>query len=358
MWQSAYRLNEEVTVRYIFRLILVVLCVLMVVGCNSTNKKILVLPNDSYSSLYTSIHEAKHSIDLVMYGFTDQAVANALIAAHQRGVNVRVMLQHYPYKNRHENDAIVKILKQAGVAVHWANPQFSITHQKTLVVDHALAYDMTFNFTDNTLRSERNFALVVRDKQAISEIERAFNADWHGKKYFLEKDVNLVWSPNDAQTKIVALINSAKHSLRVYNQEFASSYVMRALEKKAQSGVTVQLIVPFKNYNTYKHNLHSVARKGVQVKLQKQLYTHAKAILVDAKYSSVRTFVGSMNFSYYGLDKNRELGMIVNDPDVAKRMLATFQHDWQHAEMMPSSSKRRVAVTEAQCSENVCRLVA
>jgi cardiolipin synthase A/B len=342
--------------RFISRLFIMMSLALCLFSCHQPAQKLLVLPGDGFGQLQHSIDSAKQSVDLVMYGFTDENLANALIRAHRRDVKVRVMLQHHPYKNEHENDVMVSKLKHAGVTVKWSNPHFTITHQKTLIVDHKAAYVMTFNFTYNTLHSERNFALLVKQPKQIEEIEKVFNADWKGEKDFKQHSKWLVWSPGNSEKKIIGLIASAKHSVKVYNQEFASTPVMRALEQKAESGVEVQLIVPWKNYKMYKHNLHAVAAKGVEVKLQRNLYTHAKVVLIDAGYTEARTLVGSMNFSYYGLDKNRELGVIDADERVSQQMLAVFQSDWKSAE--PLSIGHAAHAQTVTCEQHMCKLVA
>ncbi len=338
------------------RLFMLIILTLCLSNCHQPDKELLVLPGDGFSDLSASIDSARHSIDLVMYGFTDEKLANALIRAQKRGVKVRVMLQHHPYKNEHENDNIVAKLKKSNVTVKWSNPNFTITHQKTLIVDREVAYVMTFNFTYNTLHSERNFALVVRQPKLITQIEGVFNADWHGKKNFKKSSKLLVWSPDNSERRIISLIGSAKHSVKVYNQEFASAPIMRALERKAESGVLVQLIVPLKNYSTYKHNLHTVANKGVEVRLQSQLYTHAKVVLVDANYPAAKTLVGSMNFSYFGLNKNRELGMIDADKQVAQQMSHVFDNDWALAK--PIDVKHVADGQTVTCSDHLCRLAA
>ena len=64
----------------------------------------------------------------------------------------------------------------------WSNPQFAITHQKTMVIDNSLALIMTFNFTYPTFENTRNFAIKTTNRSQIKEIISVFNADWRRTK--------------------------------------------------------------------------------------------------------------------------------------------------------------------------------
>ena len=54
--------------------------------------KLLVLPDDTARPLIDAISCAKKSLNIRMFLFTDPTLIDAVIAAHRRGVKVRVML--------------------------------------------------------------------------------------------------------------------------------------------------------------------------------------------------------------------------------------------------------------------------
>lgn len=333
------------------RILMVVLVIVPLCSIFSAARaaKLLVLPNDGFHSLITSINKAQSSIDLVMYGFTNQRLARALMRAHCRGVRIRVLLEHHPYKNEHENTDIIEQLRAHGISLKWSNPKFLLTHQKTMVLDKKTAYVMTFNFTQ--YQGARNFAIQTNDRAAIDEMERVFVADW-SRQNVVTKNQSLIWSPLYSQRKICALIHSAKHTLRIYNQEFGSYAMVKALDDAVARGVQVDLIVPQKRYSLYRAEIDAVARAGVHVKLQQRLYTHAKAMLMDFGYTDARTFVGSMNFSYSGLNKNRELGMVVRDAAVNARLLSIFQYDWGREKSLVLQPVEKLSATT--CTPQRC----
>ena len=291
--------------------------------------KLYVYPKAGVQSIVTMIHQARNTIDIVMYGFTDKRILSALIDAHDRGVKERILLQHKPYKAEYENTAIVRRLRSAGISVKWSNPQFDITHQKTMVVDNQYAFIMTFNFTYPTFENTRNFAIKTSDSQQVQEIVAVFNADWNRTPAPDLNNANLVWSPNNAQQKIIGFIDHAKKSLLVYNQEVAQQAVIEALVRAAKRHVEVNCIVPQSTAHQYCQHLSYLVRHGVRVRLDGQLYIHAKAMVADEAMAKPAVFVGSTNFSEYAINKNRELGIITHNALVAKQLKHTFNQDWR-----------------------------
>lgn len=48
--------------------------------------------DDPESALINQINQAQESIDIAMYYFTDREIAQAVLAAHKRGVKIRIYL--------------------------------------------------------------------------------------------------------------------------------------------------------------------------------------------------------------------------------------------------------------------------
>ncbi len=63
------------------------------------------------------------------------------------------------------------------------------------------------------------------------------------------------------------------------------------------------------------------------MKILSSPYVHAKLLLVDGE----RAYIGSVNFSAQSMDKNRELGILVSQPDVIERLKGVFETDWASA---------------------------
>ena len=89
-----------------------------------------VEPDDGYRSVDQLIASARHAIDMTMYELADTEAQGLLIAARQRGVAIRVLLDH-AYSGASVNQAAHAQLEGAGVPVRWA-PDAVIFHQKTV----------------------------------------------------------------------------------------------------------------------------------------------------------------------------------------------------------------------------------
>ena len=285
-------------------------------------------PESGMAPVLDLIRGARVSVDLVMYQLQDQAVADALVAAAKRGVKVRVLLNHgYLGQATPTNEPVYGYLLNHGVAVKWTPSYFDLTHQKTLVIDGQTALVMTFNFTPQYYASGREFGIYDTDRADVGAIEATFDADWHGVKISAPAGDGLVWSPGSAQATL-ELINGARDSLLVYNEEMADARVTAALEAAARRGVAVEVCMTYATY--WKEPFAELTAAGVQVRtypISAPLYIHAKMILADAKAA----FVGSENFSEPSLDRNRELGLIIKESRIIRQIQTIFAADWAGA---------------------------
>jgi phosphatidylserine/phosphatidylglycerophosphate/cardiolipin synthase-like enzyme len=100
-----------------------------------------------------------------------------------------------------------------------------------------------------------------------------------------------------------------------------------ALAAAARGGVRVRVILPAPSgTDRDAPGVALITAAGAQVHRlpQSYLYVHAKAMVVDGR----RAFVGSENLSTASLDHNREVGVIVADPDAVQTLESTFDGDW------------------------------
>ena len=289
---------------------------------------LLTEPDQGMSPVLQMIENAKSSIDLVMYEFTDKNIADALIAAERRGVSVRVLLNGgYEGKMEKKSEPPYVYLKNNGVPTRFAPAYFALTHQKTLVTDKNQALIMTFNFAPKYYATGRDFGVLDKDQNDIRSIENAFVADWKSQKTITDNADDLVWSPG-SDTDMLLAINSAKKELDIYNEEMADARIVNALLLAVKRGVVVDIIMTYQT--AWKPAFQELKDDGAELHLfhgEKGLYIHAKMILADQSSA----FLGSENFSYGSLDQNRELGIFLSDPVILNSLFQTFSKDWQNA---------------------------
>jgi cardiolipin synthase A/B len=159
-----------------------------------------------------------------------------------------------------------------------------------------------------------------------------FNADFakHAVKPGDGRD--LVWSPTDSQDQLIALINGARSSLRVYSEEMGDATVEKALIAAAKRGVKVQLCGENES-SEYDDDFSGLSRGGVRISYYSSstgFYVHGKVIEADYGTSHARVFLGSENFSSTSLNQNRELGLITSSHPVMSAIATTFAADFQN----------------------------
>ena len=270
-------------------------------------------PGAGMGFLDAAIVQARSSVDVSMYELGDAALERDLVAAAHRHVHVRVLLDA-AYAGAYENASAVVTLRAGGVTVAWA-PADQIFHAKYVVVDRARAYIGTGNLTSRWYASTRDFWVEVTAPSSVAAIEAVFARDVVGRPVQPASTGGLVWSPGSTAS-LVSLIDSARHSLLIENEEMRSYTIENALTDAARRGVAVTVVMTASS--AWTSALGDLAHAGVRVHTisPQGLYIHAKVICADCVGQRGTAFVGSENFSNSSLDYNRELGVITTSPAV------------------------------------------
>ncbi len=284
-------------------------------------------PSAGFAPLYRLIGQTKHGIDVTMYEFADVSAEHDLAAMARRGVSVRVILDR---REHSRNTAAYEYFRAHRIAVTWSSSSFEYTHQKTLVIDKSAAVIMTANLTSEYYATSRDFLVVDRNRADIAAITRVFGADFAHRQITPGDGRDLVWSPTDAQRHLVALINGARRTLRIYSEEMGDATVIDALVAAARRGVTVQVC----GENTdgeYDSAFTRLARAGARISYFSSpsgFYIHGKVIEADYGTARARAFIGSENFSATSLTRNRELGLITAAHSILASIARTFAADF------------------------------
>jgi cardiolipin synthase A/B len=288
---------------------------------------LLIEPQAGFSPVYSLLNQARHSIDVTMYEFTDVTAEHDLAAAARRGVRVEVILDG---KESSVNGPAYQYLGSHGVKVVWSSPAYYYTHQKTLVIDDSEAVVMTANLTSSYYATSRDFLVLDSIGADVAAITATFNADFAHRPITPGDGSDLVWSPTDSQAKLLALINGATRSLRVYSEEMGDAVIEDALIAAARRGVDVQVCSENEN-GEYDSAYARLSAGGVHISYFSNpdgFYIHGKVIEADDGTAHAAVFIGSENFSATSLNSNRELGLITSDPAVLTAIASSFSADF------------------------------
>ena len=292
-----------------------------------TPPSLVVEPDQGLAALTDLVAGAAASIDLTMYALEDTDFEQALVDAAARGVVVRVILDQNNESSA--NQSAYDTLGANGVQVHWANPTFACTHQKTLTIDHAVSAVMTLNLQPQYYATSRDFALIDADPADVAAIEATFANDFTDGSTRPGNGDDLAWSPTNASATLLGLIQGAHASLRVENEEMGDAAIVSALEAAARRGVDVEVVMT--RITRYARQVAALGHAGVKVALyaaSAPLYIHAKVILADYGTAAARAFIGSENFSVPSLTENRELGLVTTDSGVLATLESILDGDY------------------------------
>ncbi len=126
------------------------------------------LPNTGYAEtpILGLIAGARYSLDLYAEEIYDAASIQALADATRRGVRVRIV-----YAGLGDAEGL------SGIGAQVARVASPYIHAKAIVADGAILFVGSQNVSATSLDQNREVGLLMRDRVAISEVERAFDQD-------------------------------------------------------------------------------------------------------------------------------------------------------------------------------------
>ncbi len=106
------------------------------------------------------VRAARHSILVQAYSFTSTRIAQALVDAHRRGVDVKVLIDK---EAAGEQNSQADTLRDAGVPLS-TDALHAHAHNKVMILDDEVVITGSFNFTYQAEHFNAENLLVVRDR--------------------------------------------------------------------------------------------------------------------------------------------------------------------------------------------------
>lgn len=314
--------------------------------------------DEAYPAMLKAIDEAHSHVFLGTYIFNSGVAADKFIAAltgaHERGVDVRVLVDgvgslyswHKP----------VRILAKKGIKTARFRPLSLIplnlginlrSHRKVLVCDN-VGFTGGMNISDgNLLKLNPHKKGKIQDVQfycegpIVSQLRRAFLLNWS----FCTNEISILrpldetpkggcacraimdgpGNDGDALNDIICgAINAASKSVLIMTPYFLPTpSLMAALRSAGQRAVDVRVILPGDNNLKYmswamKRIMPRLLKAGVRIWQQAPPFAHTKVMAVDGYYS----LVGSANMDSRSLLLNFELELEIYDRVFHDRLVA------------------------------------
>lgn len=324
--------------------------------------------DEAYPAMLAAIDGAQQSVTLLTYIFHNDAAgdafAQALGAAHARGVAVRVLVD--AVGSRYRPTGMPRRLRALGIpCAVFLRPtltrllsQLNLrNHRKIMVVDGSLAFTGGMNLSANHWLSTQP-ALPVRCLHfevrgpVVTDMQRTFATDWafttrerlHGAPWFAPP-VSMgsvlargVTDGPDAdighmRQVILGALAAARHQVRIVTPYFLPDEVLLStLQTTALRGVEVDIVLPMRSNLplldwAMRPQFDELLAAGCRVHLSPAPFDHAKVLLVDDGWA----LIGSTNWDARSLRLNFEYNLECHDAALVRALRPLIERRIAHA---------------------------
>lgn len=321
--------------------------------------------HEAFEAMLAAIREAAEEVLVEAYVLKDDQTGrdflNALVAAAQRGVAVKVLADAFGSSATRRD--FWRLLKQGGSRIRlFRRPRYAplslmpvLDHRKLIIVDRKIAFTGGMNIADE-YRDGRPDMPAWRDTHialcggVVWEMVTIYAESWlaAGGDPIHCEDMNPVASagvptlvldsrPGRGQNEVfsayAATMGAARKTLWMTNAYFAPGRRMvRFLKATAARGVDVRLMLPGRSdipvvrtatQSYYKELLTA----GIRIFEYQSSVLHAKTLVADGQVS----VIGSTNFDFRSFNFNAECNVLMQDAAMSKQLEGAFEQDMQQA---------------------------
>lgn len=282
--------------------------------------------------LAKAIDDARLSVDVAIYSLSLNSVRDALLRAHERGVQVRMVMES---DNLDRSDP--QILKDAGIPI-LGDRREGLMHDKFVVIDNSEVWMGSTNFTDSGAYTDNNNLMRIHSvkmaENYTTEFDEMFTDDKFGPDVVPQTPnprviidgtpIDVYFSPDDqVQASFVELVQNAQESIYFMAFSFTADPIGEAVRARAAEGVTVAGIMEtdqvksnagteFDPFSQAGLDVYQDANPGQM---------HHKVMIID---QSIVIF-GSYNFTNSAETRNDENLLVIYSPEIAAQFIAEFQ---------------------------------
>ena len=342
-----------------------------------------VSPDCSHEVFMEAIDTAGGTVFVNMYEFSSPSLGGSLVAAKERGVDVRVLIEGGPVGGISPSEnSLIWTINRSGIPVlsmvssKTEHAPYRFDHAKYVIIDNASLLLTSENFKNSGLppagmSGNRGWGVYIRDQALAGYFTRIFIADSgsrsvvpytgsagdaepapsekHATEFypalFEGATVTPVIAP-DTSYQIVDLLDSARIRIEIEQAyiknetPFTLSPYLSAAINASRRGVAVRILLDSYWYNVEGANDNDemaalinrigtsehipLEAKCVDLSLGMVEKIHNKGVIVDDE----RVLVSSINWNSNSPNFNRETGVIIDHPGAARYFRGVFDDDW------------------------------
>ena len=277
--------------------------------------------------------DAAVRIDAALYRLASKPIADALIEAHHRGVQVRVVTE-----TDNVDEAEIERLQAVGIRVTDDDEHEGLMHHKFIVIDERYVWTGSYNTTYNGAYKNNNNVILIDSVPLAYNFTQEFRElflDARGKKsagaFIAYPKIALAdgmqvftyFSPgSDTISPLLKEINSAEKSIHFMTFSFTHDALGSAMRDRFKSGIDVRGVFEARQTDNPYSEYKGMKKAGLPVILDRNRGDmHHKVIVIDEE----TVITGSYNFSKNAEERNDEnLLIIKGNREIAAAYLAEF----------------------------------
>lgn len=290
------------------------------------------------AALAEAIDQARLSVEVATDDFDLWSLRDALIAAHRRGVVVRVVAES-------DNLAVPELqaLMQAGIPIVGDRSE-GLMHNKFVIIDRWEVWTGSMNFTLSGAYKSNNNLIRLHSPQLaedyLAEFTEMFDDDRFGPgspantpypSLSIEgTPVEIYFSPDDGTAReLIRLIQGAQESIYLLAYSFTSDGIASAILSRARAGVEVIGVFDESQYQSNEGTeFDRMVENGLDIRLDSNPHSmHHKVIIIDEQI----VITGSYNFSNNAETRNDENTLVIHNPQIAALYTDEFNKVFQQA---------------------------
>jgi phosphatidylserine/phosphatidylglycerophosphate/cardiolipin synthase-like enzyme len=290
-------------------------------------------------ALVEAIGKATTSVDMAIYSLSLPSVQEALTAASQRGVAVRLVMD-----SDNRDDPVPLAIEAVGIPI-LGDRREGLMHNKFVIIDRQEVWTGSTNLTRSSIVADHNNLIRIRSTEVAADYTTEFEEMFVGDEFGPSSPANtpypsvsiggtqveVYFSPDDGVSDhLAALISQAGTSINFLAYSFTSDPLAEAMHQRAAAGVVVNGVFDesqyFSNTGT---EFDRFRESGIDVRVDANPgLMHHKVIILDESI----VVTGSYNFSANAEERNDENVIILYSPEIAAQYVQEFRKIFDQAE--------------------------
>ena len=308
--------------------------------CTGEDKDVLAENSEIVARVVELLDDAEESVDIAQFTFSDRRIEEAIYRADDRGVTVRVAMDH----GQSRQGSLSQRMKDRGVDVRFVRgnqvgnqDRYGLMHSKFMVVDAHILLTGSNNWssTGTSINEENTIVMTSEPQDGLVHAFRChFESAWQEKP---RESGNCSthdarFSPGIAGRDLIQdELEGADDSIHVLMHHLLFNNTVRDLADAAERGVHVKVVLNLEDRDEYKGgHWDRFVDAGGEIRFKKNnrdefQFMHHKLAIVDG-----RTLLhGSGNWSGSGFFNNYEFYVRYRNHEVVTPFLELYERLWK-----------------------------